>query len=63
MNWIVFLLFLFCGIVFRVLVLGLLESLIEFCTKTIWSLAFFGRETCNDFFYFFRGMGQLRWFI
>jgi hypothetical protein len=58
MNRVEYLLFLFSGIVRGELKLGLLEGLIELCTKPIWSwdffFFFFGWETIIDWFYFFR---------
>jgi hypothetical protein len=41
----VFLLFLFCGIIWGVLILPLLENLVEFCTKIICTWAFFFIES------------------
>ena len=37
MNWVEYLLLLFCGIVYGELKLDLLEGLIELCTEPIWS--------------------------
>jgi hypothetical protein len=35
------------------------EGMIELCTKHIWSRDFFGWETIDDCFYYFRGNGTV----
>jgi hypothetical protein len=54
-SFALFLLFLFCGIVWGVLELALLESLVEFCMKTIWLCEFWFCLCCCFMLLFFGG--------
>ena len=63
MSWVVFHLILSFGIVWGVLVYIRNKCPIKFCTEPVWTWAFFGWETFDEFFYFFRFYRLFRWLI